>query len=100
MGRVLDSIAGGLGNTRVCWFTDNQNVVHILQVGSVKPHLQVDNPGSRIGLGGGGGGGGPPPFIWDTRPIQRKHNAASGAALKGCIVNMQTAFLLSGPLCH
>ena len=22
-----------VANTRVCWFTDNQNVVHILQVG-------------------------------------------------------------------
>ena len=38
--RVLDSIAPKLRNVRVKWFSDNQNVVRILQVGSRKPHLQ------------------------------------------------------------
>ena len=42
VGRVLDSVAGRLCNARVRWFTDNQNVVRILQVGSRKPHLQVE----------------------------------------------------------
>ena len=41
MGRVLMSVAKNLHNMRVRWFTDNQNVVRILQVGSCKPHLQV-----------------------------------------------------------
>ena len=27
---------------RVRWFTDSQNVVRILQVGSAKPHLQSE----------------------------------------------------------
>ena len=39
---MLESVAGRLSITRVCWFTDNQNVVRILQVGSGKPHLQVE----------------------------------------------------------
>ena len=26
VGRVLESVAGRLSSTRVCWFTDNQNV--------------------------------------------------------------------------
>ena len=38
--RVLISIASKLCNMRVRWFSDNQNVVRILQVGSQKPHLQ------------------------------------------------------------
>ena len=45
--RVLDSIAPKLRNARVRWFSDRQNVVHILQVGSRKPHLQA-----RAGLEG------------------------------------------------
>ena len=39
--RVLSSIACKLHNTRVRWFTDNQNVVHIIQVGSRKEQLQA-----------------------------------------------------------
>ena len=42
VGRVLESVAGRLSNTRVRWFTDNQNVVRTLQVGSGKSHLQVE----------------------------------------------------------
>ena len=38
--RVLISIASKLFNIRVRWFSDHQNVVYILQVGSRKPHLQ------------------------------------------------------------
>ena len=38
--RVLRSIISLLRNTRVRWFTDNQNVVRILQVGSRKQNLQ------------------------------------------------------------
>ena len=38
--RVLDSIAPKLRNVRVRWFSDNQNVVRIIQVGSRKAHLQ------------------------------------------------------------
>ena len=37
--RVLDSVAC---NLRVIWFTVNQNVVCILQVGSAKLHIQVE----------------------------------------------------------
>ena len=40
VGRVLDSMADKLCNSRVRWFSDNQNVVRILQVGSRKPILQ------------------------------------------------------------
>ena len=36
--RVLESIAA---NHRVRWFTDNQNVAHIISVGSRIPELQV-----------------------------------------------------------
>ena len=36
---VLMSVAVKLANARVRWFTDNQNVVRILQVGSRKPEL-------------------------------------------------------------
>eukprot|EP00731_Ephydatia_muelleri_P008282 Em0004g620a len=42
VGRVLESVAHKLSNLRVRWFTDNQNVVRILQVGSAKPHIQVE----------------------------------------------------------
>ena len=38
---VLLSVAQKLANYRVRWFTDNQNVVRILQVGSRKPDLQA-----------------------------------------------------------
>ena len=38
--RVLISIVPKLCNMRIRWFSDNQNVVGILQVGSHKPHLQ------------------------------------------------------------
>ena len=41
-GRVLQAIARKVVNMRVCWFTDNQKVVRILQVGSAKPHLQSE----------------------------------------------------------
>ena len=40
--RVLQAIASKLVNMRVRWFTDNQNVVRILRVGSAKPHLQSE----------------------------------------------------------
>ena len=40
--RVLQAIASKLVNMRVRWFTDNQNVVLILRVGSAKPHLQSE----------------------------------------------------------
>ena len=39
--RVLEAVSEKLRNTRVRWFSDNQNVVRILYVGSKKPHLQV-----------------------------------------------------------
>ena len=42
MGRVLLSVVGNLGNMRVRWFMDNQNVVRILKFGSCKSHLQVE----------------------------------------------------------
>lgn len=38
--RVLNSIATKLCSTRVRWFSDNQNVIRILHVGSRKPNLQ------------------------------------------------------------
>ena len=38
--KVLQSLASKLSNNRVRWFTDNQNVVRILQVGSRQPQLQ------------------------------------------------------------
>ena len=37
---VLQSFAKNLHDHIIKWFTDNQNVVHIVQVGSKKPHLQ------------------------------------------------------------
>ena len=37
---VLQSFAQRLQGHTVKWFTDNQNVVCIVQVGSKKPHLQ------------------------------------------------------------
>ena len=40
MSRVLESKAVKLSGERVRWFTDNLNIVHILKVGSKKPHLQ------------------------------------------------------------
>ena len=42
VGRVLEAIAQKLSNLRIRWFTDNQNVVRILQVGSAKSHIQVE----------------------------------------------------------
>jgi len=39
---VLQSFQGKLGNERVCWFTDNQNVVRIVQHGSPKTSLQAE----------------------------------------------------------
>ena len=39
---VLESFQIKLKNERVCWFTDNQNVVRIVQHGSSKPALQVE----------------------------------------------------------
>ena len=38
--RVLQSLASELSSNRVRWFSDNQNVVRILQVGSRRPQLQ------------------------------------------------------------
>ena len=38
---VLLSVAPKLANARVRWFSDNQNVVHILQAGSRKPNLHA-----------------------------------------------------------
>ena len=40
MSRVSSAVVGNLTNCRVKWFSDNQNVVRILQVGSHKPVLQ------------------------------------------------------------
>ena len=39
--RTLESVSVLLCNNRVKWFTDNQNVVHIIKVGSKIPELQV-----------------------------------------------------------
>ena len=38
--QVLCSYTPQLKQHTLKWFTDNQNVVHIVQVGSAKPHLQ------------------------------------------------------------
>ena len=38
---VFESFQTKLRNERVCWFTDNQNVVRIVQHGSSKPALQA-----------------------------------------------------------
>ena len=40
--RVLESLADKLRNQRIRWFTDNQNVVRILSVGSRNPVLQKE----------------------------------------------------------
>ena len=39
---VLESFKAKLRNERVRWFTDNQNVVRIVQCGSKKPNLQSE----------------------------------------------------------
>ena len=39
---VLESIANKLMNARVRWYSDHQNVVHILEVGSRKPLIQAE----------------------------------------------------------
>ena len=39
---VLESLAPKLKNERIRWFSDNQNVVRILQTGSRKPDLQTE----------------------------------------------------------
>ena len=39
---VLESFQAKLMNERVRWFTDNQNVVRIVQYGSKKPDLQAE----------------------------------------------------------
>lgn len=39
---ILESVASKLRNHRVRWFTDNQNVVRIIQVGSRKQNLQLE----------------------------------------------------------
>ena len=39
--KVLQSLTSKLANQRVRWFSDNQNVVQILQVGSKQPQLQA-----------------------------------------------------------
>ena len=38
---MLESIAPKLAHSNVRWFTDNQNVVRIISVGSTKEHLQA-----------------------------------------------------------
>ena len=42
VGMVLEALGLKLSNCRVRWFTDNQNVVRILGVGSKKPTLQCE----------------------------------------------------------
>ena len=39
---VLESFKEKLTNERIRWFTDNQNVVRIVQYGSPKPLLQAE----------------------------------------------------------
>lgn len=39
---IFESLAAKLSNLRVRWFTDNQNVVRIIQVGSRKENLQLE----------------------------------------------------------
>ena len=39
---VLESLISKLRNHRIRWFSDNQNVVRILEVGSKKPQLQEE----------------------------------------------------------
>ena len=40
--KVFESLASKLCNQRIRWFTDNQNVVRILSVGSKNPLLQQE----------------------------------------------------------
>ena len=40
--KSLEAVAQYLANHRVRWFTDNQNVVRIIQVGSRKQKLQAE----------------------------------------------------------
>ena len=40
--KVLDSLTNKLANQRIRWFTDNQNVVRILNIGSRNPLLQQE----------------------------------------------------------
>ena len=40
--KVLQSLTSKLRNQRICWFTDNKNVVRILSVGSKNPLLQQE----------------------------------------------------------
>ena len=40
--KVLESLLPKLKNERVRWFSDNQNVARILNIGSKKPHLQKE----------------------------------------------------------
>ena len=42
VGEVLETVAPKMINHRIRWFTDNQNVVRIIQVGSGKENLQVE----------------------------------------------------------
>ena len=42
VGKIFNSVGNKLANNRIKWFTDNPNVVRILQVGSRKQHLQDD----------------------------------------------------------
>ena len=42
MQKVLESLLPKLKNEQVRWFSDNQNVVRILNIGSKKPHLQKE----------------------------------------------------------
>ena len=42
--KVLDSLTDKLANQRILWFTDNQNVVKILNTGSRNPQLQQEAP--------------------------------------------------------
>jgi len=39
---VLESFQNKLRNKRIRWFSDNQNVVRIVQCGSKQPHLQSE----------------------------------------------------------
>ena len=42
MRQVLEFFAAKLRNERVCWFTDNQNVVRIITTGSKKSNQQAE----------------------------------------------------------
>ena len=39
---VLESLIPKLKNERIRWFSDNQNVVRIMEIGSKKPELQEE----------------------------------------------------------